>query len=82
MPTTALRKSSWFNAYQTALRGNLYLGSDFEAGIVGGILARGVVVHQADQPPTFASSTRDDDPIRLVFDGRDHYDVYRSGEQP
>jgi hypothetical protein len=71
-----------FNAYQTALRGNLYLGSDFEAGIVGGILARGVVVHQADQPPTFASSTRDDDPIRLVFDGRDHYDVYRSGEQP
>ncbi len=70
------------NAYRTAVRGGHFLGSAFEAGIAGGILSRGVVIHEAGQVPVTASSLRDDNPIRLAYDGAEHYDVYRSGEEP
>lgn len=75
----------WFdevNAYLTAVRGHLFLGGDLEASAAGTLLRRKVIIHQANQPPTQASNFADDNPIRLVFDGVDHYDVYRSGEEP
>lgn len=75
----------WFdeaNAYQTALRGDRYLGGSWEASVAGGIFGRGVIIHQVDGPPTSACSLADDDPIRLLFDGEAHYDLYRSGFVP
>ena len=70
------------NAHQAAVRGEQYLGGSWEANWAGGILRRGVFIHQDHQPPEQACSLADQNPIRLRFDGVSHYDLYRSGFVP
>ena len=71
-----------FEAYQTALRGNQYLGCTFNIQIAGSLLGREIIIHREGYPPESTTSRLDPNPIRLLFDGKSHYDLYRSTYVP